>query len=113
MSKKPTRNRRVSVIGAISVHAEANKSDPFAAKRAALHLARHPGEKVHMAEQAERLSAAQASRQKRNGCADWLSEDQALALASLRNGLADALKKRPARRPRSAGVRTGRILAAA
>lgn len=86
---KNTRRRHYSVAAAIALHAEANKSDPFAAKRMGMTLARHPRETKHVGEEAVRLNDARTSRIKRRSVADWVSREQAVALngmyADMRN----------------------------
>jgi hypothetical protein len=96
MAKKHT--RRVSLFDAIALHAEANKSDPFAAKRMAMTLRNRNDKPKEVAEEAKRLLDNRQARIKRHGGADWLSVEAHGALCSLRNGLTDALKKRAPRK---------------
>jgi hypothetical protein len=96
MAKKHT--RRVSLFDAIALHAEANKSDPFAAKRMAMTLRNRNDKPKEVHAEATRLIAANAKRIERTGAADWVSDAQHYALSTLRNGLVVALKKRAPRK---------------
>jgi cellulase/cellobiase CelA1 len=82
MAKKHT--RRVSLFAAIDLHAEANKSDPFAAKRMAMTLRNRNDKPKEVAEEAQRLLNNRTARIKRYGSADWLSVEQVIALNDLR-----------------------------
>lgn len=109
MAKK-TNRRRATVAYAIGVHALANNSDPFAAKNMANNLRRHPKEATDVAEEGERLFKVKAARIQRRGVADWLSDEQIVALHTLRENMIDAHKRKTRK---YAGARTGRIKAAA
>jgi hypothetical protein len=96
MAKKHT--RRVSLFDAIALHAEANKSDPFAAKRMAMTLRNRNDKPKEVHAEATRLIENRQARIKRYGSADWISVDQVIALNDLRSGLMSALKKRAPRK---------------
>ncbi|OSI20093.1 hypothetical protein BST65_35285 [Bradyrhizobium canariense] len=53
----------------------------------AMTLARHPRETKHVGEEAVRLNDARTSRIKRREVADWLSDEQIVALSNLRSDL--------------------------
>jgi hypothetical protein len=92
MAKKHT--RRVSLFDAIALHAEANKSDPFAAKRMAMTLRNRNDKPKEVHAEATRLIASRAASIHRNG-AEWLKPEQEDALATLKLGLiADRKPKR-------------------
>ncbi|KRR22143.1 hypothetical protein [Bradyrhizobium retamae] len=94
---KPKNNRRshFSRSAAIALHAEANKSDPFAAKRIAMTIARDGHKEAQeTAKESKRLLDAGNARLARRTVADWLSNEQVLALVNLRDGLLDAQAQR-------------------
>lgn len=103
---KNTKRVRVSLRDAISLHAEAFSSDPFAAKRIAMTLRNvknGDGETQKVAEESKRLLTARDSRIDRRGVADWLSGPQIAALCDLRAKL--ATKKRAVKKHSAFGKR--------
>lgn len=92
MAKKHT--RRVSLFDAIALHAEANKSDPFAAKRMAMTLRNRNDKPKEVHAEATRLIDSRHASIKRKG-AEWLKPSQEDALVTLKLGLiADRKPKR-------------------
>jgi hypothetical protein len=81
MAKKHT--RRVSLFDAIALHAEANKSDPFAAKRMAVTLRNRNDKPKEVHAEATRLIDNRTARIKRKRAADWVSQEQVMALGGL------------------------------
>ena len=98
--------RRFTAAAAIALHTEANKSDPFAARRMALVLSKHPREAKHVAEEAQRLVGYRTERAKRNGCADWCDPVTEAKLSLLKTALTvQKPRVNPARRRyRSASI---------
>jgi hypothetical protein len=84
MAKKHT--RRVSLFDAIALHAEANKSDPFAAKRIAMTFRNRNDKPKEVHAEATRLIDSRHASIKRNG-AEWIKPEQEDALMTLKLGL--------------------------
>jgi hypothetical protein len=76
---KYTRRARGTKMDAIRLHAEANKSDPFASRRMAMTLAKHPGEIRDVAEESKRIIDARIAAVKR-AYADWIKTPEGVAM---------------------------------
>lgn len=102
MAKPKTNRVNVSRMGALALHAEANKSDPFAAKRMAMTFNRDGYREIkEVHAESKRLIEAGTNRRERYGSADWLSVDQIIALNELRSELCAAQKPKRVRKPKA------------
>lgn len=88
---------RVSKIDALRLHAEADKSDPFAAKRMAMTLTCDPRTISDVADEAQRLTNSRLASIKRIG-AEWLKPDAWRALLLMRARMPESKKSAPKKR---------------
>jgi predicted DNA binding CopG/RHH family protein len=99
MAKKFT--RRVSLFDAIALHAEANKSDPFAAKRMAMTLRNRNDKPKEVAAEAQRIIDARAASVKKS-FAEWLKSEQRVTMMLATGNTRAAIKADVANRMRRA-----------
>jgi hypothetical protein len=87
---KPTK-RRFTSLAAIRLHAAADQSNPFAAKRMAMYLHKHPKEATDVAEESLRLVNSRTASINRIG-GEWLKPEAEAKLIALRDSLRVAAK---------------------
>jgi hypothetical protein len=88
MAKKFT--RRYSTAAAIALHAEANKSDPFASRRIAMQIARGGFKEAHeVGKESQRILDARDVAIKK-AYAEWLKSEQRAAIVGRQHPLAVA-----------------------